>query len=277
MPPDPATGAEDKAVAFLTREVPAWSRENGCFSCHNNGDAARALLAATRHGHNISVPTLADTMAWVSRSEKWAHNQGDPGFSDQRLANLQFATALLAAIETGFTKDREALLSASRLVATDQDPDGAWNIERQNPVGSPATWGTTLATRMAVRILRAADATRHRAAILKAEQWLRLARPVNVPVAAVLLMASSDATHALSAGHQGECLALIRRAQTSDGGWGPYVDSPAESFDTALVLLALAESRSEPGVVEMIRRGRAFLVAEQFSDGSWPATTRPSG
>jgi hypothetical protein len=31
---------ERRAVAFLTREVPRWSVENRCFSCHNNGDAS---------------------------------------------------------------------------------------------------------------------------------------------------------------------------------------------------------------------------------------------
>ena len=42
--------------------------------------------------------------------------------------------------------------------------------------------------------------------------------------------------------------------QTRDGGWGPYADSPAEPFDTAIVLLSLTELRSEPGVDQMIRR-----------------------
>jgi len=39
----PTDAAEARAVEFLVREVPAWSKNNGCFSCHNNGDAARAL------------------------------------------------------------------------------------------------------------------------------------------------------------------------------------------------------------------------------------------
>src|SRR4051794_38197216 len=44
---DPAT-PEARAIHYLAREVPAWNREHHCFSCHNNGDAARALYAATR-------------------------------------------------------------------------------------------------------------------------------------------------------------------------------------------------------------------------------------
>ena len=37
---------ELRAVGFLSHEVPKWSRENHCYSCHNNGDAARALYEA---------------------------------------------------------------------------------------------------------------------------------------------------------------------------------------------------------------------------------------
>jgi hypothetical protein len=72
-------------------------------------------------------------------------------------------------------------------------------------------------------------------------------------------------------------LAYLRRAQTTEGGWGPYAASPAEVFDTALALLALAPGRTQPAVADMIARGRAFLAAQQLADGSWPATTRPSG
>ena len=48
----PAT-PEAKAVAFLSREVPRWSREKHCFSCHNNGDGARALFRAARQGEHV--------------------------------------------------------------------------------------------------------------------------------------------------------------------------------------------------------------------------------
>ena len=42
------------ALAYLTREVPRWSRENHCYSCHNNGDAARASVRGRAAG--IAVP-----------------------------------------------------------------------------------------------------------------------------------------------------------------------------------------------------------------------------
>jgi hypothetical protein len=302
---DPAAVAEARAVEFLKREVPAWSRDNGCFSCHNNGDAARALFAAKRKGYRVPARVLADTTAWVTQPNRWEHTKGDPGFSDKRLANIQFSASLLTAFGAGQVKDRQPLQAAAHKVAADQGADGAWSIEPQNAVGSPATYGTTLATYMALRTLEDARAPDTHEAIRKADAWLRRARPSNVLAAATLLLAETrensqgqlkphpahEPPLTLTGGEGGrspgegaisgfmvqECLNLIQRAQTRDGGWGPYADSPPEPFDTAVVLLALQELRRAPNVNEMIQRGREFLAAQQLSDGSWPATTRPPG
>ena len=72
-------------------------------------------------------------------------------------------------------------------------------------------------------------------------------------------------------------LRLIRDGESPDGGWGPFVNSPPETFDTALVVLALAAQTPAPAVASMIHRGRTYLLAAQAADGSWPATTRPPG
>lgn len=276
-PRDPAIQAEARAIRFLQREVPAWSRDNGCFSCHNNGDAARALYAAVRKGYRIPRNVLADTTAWVKAPGRWDENKGDPGFSDKRLANVQFAAALLAAVETGHVNDRQSLREAVRKVAADQNPDGAWRIEPGGAVGSPATYGTTLATYLGLKTLRAMPTLETAPAIRKAEDWLERAAPNNVPDAATLLLASRGDAGASSRQRRDRFLDSIRRAQTGEGGWGPYADSPPEAFDTALVLLAVAELREDAGIRESVERGRRFLVGQQNADGSWPATTRPPG
>lgn len=266
--------AETKAVAFLTKEVPAWPKTNGCFSCHNNGDAARALYAATRKGLSVPANALAATNNWLSKPGGWKENKGDPGFSDKRLANIQFAAALLAANESGQLKDRRPLAEAARLLIPDQSETGAWQIDAGTTPGSPATYGTPLATLMAWRTLKAANLPEAKPAIQKAESWLRQTAPNNVLTAAALLMFSIENADKQK---QATCLKMIQTAQTSDGGWGPYADSPPEVFDTAVVLLALAELRSQPNIEAAIQRGRKFLIAEQQPDGSWPETTRPSG
>ena len=277
QPTTPADVAEARAVGFLMREVPAWSKNNGCFSCHNNGDAARALYAATRKGYRIPADVLADTTAWLVRPNRWDQNKGDPGFSDKRLANAQFAASLLAAFETGHVKDLRPLREAARKLAADQAADGAWKIDLANTLGSPATYGTHLATWMALKTLKKADDSGIADAVQKSERWLHQAPPNNVLSAAVLLMTLAGDSDQSARRKQEECLRLIHDAQTGDGGWGPYADSPPEPFDTAIALLALAQVRDRHRVDGWIRRGRAFLAAQQNSDGSWPATTRPPG
>jgi hypothetical protein len=260
---------EARAIAFLQREVPAWSRDNGCFSCHNNGDAARALYTARQQGHRVARSALADTTRWLAAPAHWDKNQGDPGFSDQRLAAVQFAAALLTARETGHLGQDAPLRVAAERLVSQQAPDGSWPVDVGNAAGSPATYGPVLATWMAWRVLQAVDTSGTRDARRRAAQWLEAVAPLNTPAAAVRLMRAPAVDEA--------ALAYLRRAQTTEGGWGPYAASPAEVFDTALALLALAPGRAQPGVVDMIARGRAFLAAQQLADGSWPATTRPSG
>jgi hypothetical protein len=269
--------AESKAVSFLSREVPAWSRDNHCFSCHNNGDGARALYIADQKGHRIPARDLKETTAWLARPDRWEKNKGDPGFSDQRLANIQFAASLLAATESSHVRGRGKLKEAARKVAADQSADGSWPVDAGNAVGSPATYGTTLATFMAWRVLRSADAPGTAEAVRKAGKWLRQSPTTTVLAAATSILAlAHDGTEPVRNQRQ-ECLDLLRRAQTHDGGWGPYADSPPEAFDTAVALLALAEMRETTGVKEMMQQGRNFLLALQQPDGGWPATTRTPG
>lgn len=274
---DPRLRAELHAVDFLKREVPAWSRENHCFSCHNNGDGARALYAAGQKGHRIPTRVLKETTAWLARPDRWEKNKGDPGFSDQRLANIQFAASLLAATESSHVRGRGKLKEAARKVAADQSADGSWPVDAGNAVGSPATYGTTLATFMAWRVLRSADAPGTAEAVRKASKWLHQSPTTTVLGAATSILAlTHDGTEAARDQRQ-EGLDLLRRAQTHDGGWGPYADSPPETFDTAIALLALAEMRETTGVKEMMLQGRNFLLTLQQPDGGWPATTRPPG
>jgi hypothetical protein len=124
-------GTEEKAVAFLAREVPAWSKRNGCFSCHNNGDGARALFIASQKGYKFAADVLADTKDWISRPRSWDENKGDPGFSDKSLADIQFSASLSGAIDAGVLADSPSLHQAAERLIKSQAPDGSWRIEPQ--------------------------------------------------------------------------------------------------------------------------------------------------
>jgi hypothetical protein len=218
-----------RAVDYLVREVPRWSKENHCFSCHNNGDGARALYAAAHRRYRVPPAALADTTRWLLHPADWDNNRGNPFFSDKKLARIQFAASLTEAYQTGAVRDATALTDAAKSLLSYQESDGSWRIDSGAAAGSPATYGTALATYMARRTLEATGNAEFASAMARANQWLRQAKPASIPDAAAILMAAGKK----------ECLDLILRAQNSDGGWGPHRHAPSEAFDTAIVLLAL--------------------------------------
>jgi hypothetical protein len=264
---------ESRAVAFLAIEVPRWRREHPCYSCHNNGDAARALLTAARHGHALG-DALDDTLAWLRDPKRWNDKMPKGGVDDKPLARIQFAGALMLAVRNVHA-DRAVLIEAAQLVAADQRADGSWQLDSSQSLGSPTTYGTTLATSSALRVLRSADAAAFLPAITKGSAWLRASKIETVLDAAGALL-GLDPSEVAVREQRAHCLDVIARGQAPNGGWGPYLTSPPDVFDTALVMLALKETATAD-LTPALARARAFLIAEQFDDGSWPATTRPAG
>jgi hypothetical protein len=273
----PNPSPEDRALAFLVREVPAWSVAKKCYSCHNNGNAARALYAATRQGYSVPDKALADTTRWLANPAGWGKNGGDQAFNDAHLARLQFALALADAVDTGHVRDRQPLLDAVVPIAVLQRHDGSWAIGPDDKPGSPTTLGNTLATAEARRLLSRADATRYAGSIRRADGWLRKKPIQSVLDAAAVLLALEKADDDSAMTQRKVCQEVLQKGESKEGGWGPYVSSPPEVFDTALVVLALIRQPETDQTRVWTRRGRAYLLRTQREDGSWPETTRPAG
>jgi hypothetical protein len=299
---------EQRAVAYLSQEVPNWPRQNHCFSCHNNGDAARALYVARAMGYTVKPEALRETTAWLLEPSGWDDPKGDPGFSDLKLARIQFAAALAEAFRTGTVAsrtaldraalDRAALDQAAERLAEDQEDDGSWDVDVPGVVGSPATYGDALGTYMARQTLETAGESRFANAIARADRWVLLAKPAaTVDVCAVALALAghlgtgdSPAPPEPNIPVQDKLRGLVDRitsTQNSDGGWGAYPKSPSEAFDTAVALLALAassgldanrqEANGQEAIRNAVRKGREHLTRAQLPAGGWPETTRPSG
>jgi squalene cyclase len=280
-----ARNIEIRAVAFLSREVPRWRAEHPCYSCHNNGDAARALLAAWRRGHDVGT-ALTDTLAWLSHPIRWETNAGgEGGGDDKRLARIQFAAATAAAAADARVR-ADALNEAAAIVAADQQADGSWRLDASDSIGSPATYGTALATAFARRTLLRSRLEKYAPAITRAGAWLRSLPVSNVPDAGGVLLGLEDDAGVAADEPRQQALAFLARTQGPDGGWGPYATSPAEPFDTALAVIALSSAAGRPASTapaftpaslrSSITRGRGYLHREQLDDGSWMETTRPA-
>lgn len=270
--------AQARAIAYLAREVPAWHAEHGCYSCHNNGDAASALLwSSPAHRFDLAAE-LKSTVAWLSRPQDWHENKGDPAYSDFKLARLQFGGALANAERMRWITNRAPLREAARQIALDQNADGSWKIESDTSPGSPVTYGNALATIKAASILRVADNARFEKNINSGADWLRGISINNVPQAAAIAMWFGQAEPYGDRGKALQALDYLRRAQSSDiGGWGPYPGTPSEVFDTALAVMAMDFFPKDRDARKRAKRGREYLLSHQLPDGGWPETTRPSG
>ncbi len=273
----PGPSAEERAIAYLSREVPQWSKQNHCYSCHNNGDGARALYTARRLGYRVADEALADTTRWLARPGEWDNNRGDPAFSDKKLARIQFAASLAAATDARVVEDRQALVEAAASLLSYQEADGSWRVDAGAAIGSPVTWGAPLATHLAARTLEKADAARFAEPIARARRWLLETRANSVLDAAAVVMALAASRDPRAEAKVRQCLELIRAVQASDGGWGPQAKSPPEAFDTAVALLALSTVNDRAADRRRIERGRPYLIRTQLSPGGWPETTRPPG
>ncbi len=278
----PAAGANPvgRAVSYLSEEVPRWRREHACYSCHNNGDAVRALLAASKRGHQVQ-PAIADSLDWLGHPERWATNAGGEGGDDKGLARIQFAAATAAA-SADTRVPAGALARAATLIAADQQKDGSWRLDASDSIGSPATYGTALATTLARRTLVRAGSDAYREGIARAASWLNALKVENTPDAVAIVVAAADAPGISPDSHE-RALEFLLKTQGRDGGWGPYATSAAENFDTAIAVLALttindARNGGQPrtAICTAVERGREFLRREQLSDGSWMETTRPA-
>jgi hypothetical protein len=267
-------GALERALSYLSAEVPAWKPANGCYSCHNNGDAARALMQARRLGKQVPDGAFRDSLAWLAEPGKWDLQQADAAFRDKRLARIQFSFALAEAIEAGAIENRAALAEAAEALAGMQSADGSWPLDQEAAAGSPATYGTSLATYAVLRTLTTASRERFREPIEKGLIWLEKLAPKSMPDYAAVAMGLRLARPQRGEDTVRQIVTRLREAQTRDGGWGPYRGAPAEVFDTALALLVLTETGRNQ---EAVLRGAAWLKSTQLSNGGWPATTRPSG
>lgn len=281
---DPYVIAIARGVDYLKVEVPKWKAEHPCYSCHNNGDATRALLVAGSKGYDIGT-SLDDTLAFLKQPSKWDQNKAPAGFDDKALARVQFASALAVAERHGKAASTD-LEAAAKLLVNDQKPDGSWQLDQSQSLGSPATYGTIIATWSARSTLISSGMQPDNFTIVQADKWIRGLTPENVLDASGTILALELSSDVMAENLRRTCLSILRNGQSPAGGWGPYVTASPQVFDTAVAVLALSALEVEPRLArsaytlpelkEAIANGKKYIVSQQRPDGGWPETTRPA-
>lgn len=281
---DPNAAAITKGVDYLKVEVPKWKAAHPCYSCHNNGDATRALLVAGAKGYDIGS-SLDDTLTFLKQPAKWDQNKAPSGFDDKALARVQFASALAVAERHGKAASTD-LEAAAKLLVADQQADGSWQLDNSQSIGSPATYGTLIATWSARTTLISSGMQPDHFTIVQADKWIRGLTVENVLDASATVLALELSSDVMAENLRRNCLSILRTGQSKEGGWGPYATAAPQVFDTALAVLALSSLEAEPRLArstyrpeelkEAIANGKKYLVSQQRPDGSWPETTRPA-
>jgi hypothetical protein len=271
---DPHAVAIAKGVDYLKAEVPKWRA----------GDAVRALLEAAAKGYYVG-PALDETLQFLKMPAKWDQHKAPGGSDDKTLARIQFASALAVAERHGKAASTD-LEAAAKLLVAAQQPDGSWQPDSSPGIGSPATYGTVIATWSARSSLIASGMQPDHFTIVQADRWIRGLTPENVLDASATILALELSSDVMAENLRRTALGILRQGQAADGGWGPSVSAAPQVFDTALAVLALSLLDVEPRLArsayrpeqlkEAIAGGKKYLVSQQRADGSWPETTRPA-
>jgi hypothetical protein len=280
----PHAPAIAKGVQYLKVEVPKWKAEHSCYSCHNNGDATRALLVAQAKGYDIG-PSVDDTLQFLKQPATWNQNKAPAEVDDKTLATIQFASALTVAERHGKAASTD-LEAAAKLLVAGQQPDGSWQLDDSQGLGSPASYGTLIATWSARTSLIASGMQPDNFTIVQADKWIRSGTPENVLDAAATILALELSSDVMAENLRRTCLSILRTGQSPDGGWSPDVSAAPQVFDTALAVLAVSSLEVEPRLARSayrpeelkaaIANGKTFIASQQRPDGSWPETTRPA-
>ena len=263
--------AVGKAVTLLLSTGPTFFKQSGgCISCHNNSlPAIAARLAMDR---KVAVDpglaahhTKAAMATWRPMQENMAVGASSVG---GLVANVSYEMAALA--QEGFPRNFVTDAAALALLRL-QRSNGSWAIaDTRPPLGGDVLW-----TALCVRALQAyappALRSRRDVALRRAVSYLLEVQPRGTQEEAFVLLGLrwASASEGTLAKRRVRLLAL----QREDGGWAqlPSMRSDAYATGEALHALSLAGVKA---VAPEYRRGIAYLLKTQLSDGSWFIPTR---
>ena len=117
------------------------------------------------------------------------------------------------------------------------------NRARRRP--TDASWPPTWPARACGSPIRSVSASRS----IAPGAGCSVTRSRPITDASVMLLATASAASPRVPSLRGDRrLELLRKGQSDEGGWGPFVASPPEVYDTALAVLALATAGDSPSI-----------------------------
>jgi squalene-hopene/tetraprenyl-beta-curcumene cyclase len=280
-PTDKARQTIDRGLAFLQADAEEWREERHCASCHHGTMTVWALNEARSQGYAVAAETSRDVTEWTK--ERLANvdmpRDSRPGWNMVNTPAVYLAVMAEAVPAQDSVSPKELQQIAGHLLRH-QEADGswAWSLAPARNRPPPVFESDEVVTMLADIALRPrvpadpGESSGLRESRKRAAAWLEKVKPgTSTQAAAIRLFRDVRAGEPPK-----ELEARIRRLldlQNPDGGWGQEKGLASDAYGTgqALYFLRLAGvPRDRPE----IRRGVAFLVANQKEDGSWPMKSR---
>jgi N-acyl-D-amino-acid deacylase len=259
-----------RGLAALEKAATKYPEHRRCFSCHHQSLPMLAHVVARAHGFSISDQLLPEQLkfsldSFTRRIEdlRKGQNIGGGGMT----VSYGLWAALIAEAPADNTTEAmiEALLKLQR-------PEGHWLGQTcRPPLEESYQTCTTLAILGLRKYATAAQREATDAAIAKAKAWLAAA-PTKGQEDKVsrlwglhVLEAPPDA---ISAARD-----ALKACQRADGGWAQLDEMDSDAYATGQTLYIL-QTTGLDSADPIVRRGAAFLVRTQRSDGAWLVVSR---
>lgn len=259
-----------KSIALLQSTSSSVYEQRACISCHQQMLVETTAAAVRAKGipvrEDLSVKNL-EQMLKVYRNQAEMAMQGETT-GGHVLSYGYFAMALAAA---GYKPDA-VTAGLVHAIASWQMPDGSWPGLIERP---PMEYSTFSHTALSIRALTLYAPEGRRAEmdekVRKARSWMLAAKPTSAEEQAMRIMAlawSKASAQEIDAATK----PWVAR-QNQDGGWSQLPQLASDAYATGMTLYAL----SQAGVStksEAYRKGIAFLLRNQYEDGSWFVKSR---
>lgn len=259
-PVKPPTEAELRAVitkglGFLAKEGDQWMTDKNCNSCHHMPELLWSHREARRRGFAVDAKKFDEWLAWsIERA------------TDKKPGLEEAALMILAMPERPAPE-------LTKLLATEQKPDGTWNpagqfATMQKRGAADALASSTRLSLIALATLKDA-APESDAAHAKASAMLQKKDTPTSMESLVFL-----AQFARRFGKTEEVNVLMKdivKQQRGDGGWSSFIgENMSDPLATGQVLYVLQPSASDPPIADAIARAQHWLIKTVRDDGSWP-------
>jgi hypothetical protein len=260
-----------KSVALLQSTSSSVYEQRACISCHQQMLVEAAAAAARAKGipvrEDLSAKNL-DQMLKVYKNQSEMAMQGET--TGGHVLTYGYFTMALAAAQYKPDGMTAGLVHA---IASWQMPDGSWPALIERP---PMEYSTFSHTALSIRALTLYAPEGRRTEIdekiRRARSWLLTAKPTSAEEQAMRIMglAWSKASPKEIEAAIKPWIALQNR---QDGGWSqlPHLDS--DPYATGMTLYALFQAGVSTRS-DVYRKGIAFLLRNQYEDGSWFVKSR---